>query len=105
VNLKLGEASDEASLSFGCGVTLTLEEAGETWNLEVAGTKILLPADFSPTVFHQYCILCAGGQTRVFVDGHPVATAPTVAPCRRVEVIVRHATAVLDMVRFTLLTA
>ena len=102
VNLQLVDIlGDGPCLSFGCGVLGTMHMAVDTWRLDVGDHVLALPGGFDPADFHQFRMLKRNGTLHIYVDGLELEHCRSSGNGGRVEVLVRQATAALDMVRFT----
>jgi len=101
VNFRVDEVGeDDPLISFGCGPMAALTKSSG-WCLEFGQSRTVLPDNFAPSIFHQYKILNDGHGSQLFIDGVEAGLAAAAPPNGLIEIVVRHATAVLDMVRYT----
>lgn len=104
INVRLDDIPAEGpSLTFGCGTSASVRHFSDAWHLDLGNNAVPLPAPFSPSLFHQFRMLNDGRQTTVYLDGTVIGSAHLTQCSGRLEIVVKHATAVLDMVRFAVL--
>ncbi len=102
VNLRITDpGGGDPSMKFGCGDLAELGREVDGWYLSFDGLDHPLPDSFSTSVFHQFRMLSIGGTRILYVDGLEVGRATVTGGGHRVEIIVRHATAEVDMIRYT----
>jgi GH43 family beta-xylosidase len=102
VNLKLDDVADAPSVEFGCGERAMLHQTANGWRFVLGSEEIDLPG-FRPDVFHQFRMRSEAEQVTAYIDGDRITSTTAESLGDRVEIVVRHATAVLDMVRYTLI--
>jgi GH43 family beta-xylosidase len=101
VNLKVADASRETpSIEVVCGERAVLRCVGSSWFLELDGVDIDL-SGFGHDDFHQFRMFADDGRLSVYIDGSRIASSVWTATPERVELVVRHATIMLDMIRYT----